>query len=114
MQREEFLALGRELSERKERMLFPGIDPEAYAAAKENDEAFPGYVTPIDDLLRRLEAEGMKVVLSDQAGNLDVFIMPFASGDIAVDTLLPRHLSLAAEMEEPLRRLISASRRYRK
>jgi len=108
--RQELLAMGRELSEKNEKIPFPGIDPEAYTKIKASEQEFPGYVTPIDELLERFRTEGMRVVTSETPNNLEVFLVPFDTGDIGMDSLFPRHLILSEEIDENLRKLIDASR----
>ncbi len=103
----EIVALTRELSARPEAFPFPGIKPESYARIKAEEEQYPGFATPIDNLLARFDSEGMKVVLSPQfpeSGN--IFILPKGSDDIGNDNLLPRHLQITETMDEKLKKLI--------
>jgi hypothetical protein len=81
-----------------ERLPFPGINPESYASLKAVDEKFPGYTTPIDELIKRFESEGMKVVLGNDKESGNVFILPAGSNDIEKDSVFPRHLNVSEDM----------------
>ena len=58
----EIVTLARELSERREVFAFPGLDPAAYAAMKATEQEYPGYGTPVDKIIARMQSEGIKVV----------------------------------------------------
>lgn len=102
----EIIALARELAESQEVFPFPGIDSEAYLKIRSGQEEFPGYATPIDELLERFENEGMKVVLGTYHESGNVFILPAGSNDIVNDNLFPRHLQMSEIMDEKLKKLI--------
>jgi len=53
----EIIALARGLSESHEGFPFPGIQQGSYEKIKSGQEEFPGYSTPIDVLIERLERE---------------------------------------------------------
>lgn len=89
--REEKLALARNMFERGGVFPFPGIDAAAYTKLKATEE--PEYATPIDEIIERCTREGVKVVLGNNPGSLDVFILPAGSDDIIRDSLFPRHLN---------------------
>ena len=106
--RQEFLTLGRELSESGKHFPFDfekGISTESYAQLKRDDAECPGFVTPIDTLREKFRDGGMRVALSPNPGNLDVFIIPADSGDLEValeeDSLLPRHLEESIITDHP-------------
>ncbi len=104
--KQEKISLALELSESRENFPFPGIKPESYARIKADEEEFPGYATPIDELLKRFENEGLKVVLGKFPESGNVFILPQGSDDIENDNLFPRHLSTEGDIDERLLELI--------
>ncbi len=106
----EFAAWIQEANKNKERFPFPGIDPDAYAKIKADEEEFPGYATPIDTLVARFRAEGMKVALGKHPGSGNIFILPSGSDDIEQDSLLPRHLLFEGIMDGRLKQLIKISK----
>ena len=104
----------RELSENREAFAFPGIDDAAYARIKAGEDEYPGFTTPIDELIARCRAEGMKVVLSPadpESGN--TFILPCGSNDTQQDMIMPEQLDVANVTDPTLRNLILATREYR-
>ncbi len=104
--RKEMIALARELSERGEVFPFPGIDLRVYKNRRAGEEAYPGYSTPIDELLRRFRMEGMKVVLGAHPESGNIYILPAQSNDIENDQLIPRQLYIDERMDPRLKRLI--------
>ncbi|MBI5913337.1 hypothetical protein HY839_02755 [Candidatus Azambacteria bacterium] len=105
----EIITLARELSESQESFPFPGIESGSYEKLKAADEEFPGFVTPIDELIVRFESEGMKVALGEYPDSGNVFILPSQSNDIEMDSILPRHLRPEAT-DEKLNELILLSK----
>jgi len=101
----EFICVALELSQRKEKLLFPGIDEEECASLLAVDIEFPGYSTPTEEIIIRMDNEGIKVVLGKDPESGNVFIMPFLSDNIA-DSLLPRHLKISEGLDSSLSRLI--------
>jgi len=99
--RSEIVALAKEINETQESFRFPGINPENYAKIKSEEQQFPGYSTPIDEILEKLNKQGMKVVLGKYPESGNVFILPRQSNDIEMDSLFPRHLKLS-EIEDTL------------
>ena len=106
----ETLILATELRESQELFDFPGIEAETYAKLKASDEEFPGYVTPIDELLERFKSEGMIVSLGAHPESKDVFILPVQSNDLRNDSILLRHLQINETMDERLKKLILANK----
>jgi hypothetical protein len=102
----EYIKLAKELSERQESIPFPGVNSESYAIIKSEQEEFPGFATPIDELVERFKAEGMKVSLGNHPESGNVFIVPFGSDDIENDSLFPRHLMTVSDMDELVNKLI--------
>lgn len=107
--KEEFIVLAKELSERHEGFLFPGIDPEAYLAIKASDAEFPECV-PIDTLIEKFK-KGVKVVLGPHPETGHAFILPIDSDDIDSESLFPRQLMVTEGMDESLKKLILANRK---
>ena len=106
----EIIALARELNESKESHPFPGIDAVSYEKLKTDEAEFPGFATPIDELIERFKNEGMKVVLGEHPESGNIFILPAQSNDIENDSIFPKHLQIADSMHEKLRRLILLKR----
>lgn len=104
--KEDVIRLTRELSESHEVFSFFGIEEAVYAKLKADDEDYPGFTTPIDELIDRLVAHGMKVVLGDDPNNGDAWILPADSVDIASDSVLPRHLKIVDGMDPRLKKLV--------
>ena len=108
--KEEMIKIAQELSESWEHFTFFGIEDESYQNLKSEEEEFPGYVTPIDELIERFKKEGMRVVLGDYPEN--VYVMPAqsylgpASNDVPIDGIFIRHLQINEEMNENLKKLI--------
>lgn len=105
-QKEEYIALGLELSKNKEGFPFSGILPESYSRIKSEEEEYPGFATPIDELLERFRNEGMKVVMSDDPTSGNIFILPKNSMDVENDNLFPRHLEISSDMNDKMKTLI--------
>jgi len=108
--RKERIAIARELWENQEKFLFPGIDPDFYSRTKADEEEFPGYVTPIDELIRRFEDEGIKVALGKDPEIGNIYILPMWSNDIENDSIFPQFLQIDDAMDERLARLILLAR----
>jgi|SRR3989344_2632271 len=104
------VALALELRAKPEGFPFPGMDPFAHSRMKTEQEEYPGYSTPVDELIERFNNEGMKVVLGAHPESGNVFILPSGSNDIENDNLLPRHLQIGETMDERLKELILMSR----
>lgn len=101
-----------ELSAKPEGFPFPGIDEKAYATLKEDEEFLADTgVTPIDELIARFKAQGLKVVLSDDPRSPAVLIVPKNSPTrfLKEDSIFPRHLKLTwdAGVDPKLGALIS-------
>lgn len=104
--RKELIALAIEISGNQEGFPFPGIDPEIYLGIKAALEKFPGYSTPIDELIEKFKSEGMKVVLGTYREKGDVFVLPLHSDNLADDNLFPSDLRISNDMDEKLKKLI--------
>jgi len=102
----EIMALATELSESQEVFPFPGMNESDYLEAKAGDLEYPGYTTPVDELIKRCQNEGMKVVLGEHPESGNVFILPANSDDAAKDSIYPRQLRINPGMNEKLKELI--------
>ncbi|MFA5777224.1 MAG: hypothetical protein WC906_02190 [Parcubacteria group bacterium] len=111
-QKRKRIALAKELSEIHERIPFSGIDPEHYAKLKAEEEEYPGYATPIDELVERFRNEGMKVAFGRDPKSGNIFILPSGSEDIENDSILPQHLNLDGIMDGRLKELVLLSKDY--
>jgi len=105
--KQEYIALARELSEAREGFPFPGINPGSYSELKAVAEEFPEYSSQTDELVDRFMMQGMKVVLRIDPKEVGhVYVLPLNSENAEMDNLFPRHLLIAAGMDERLKRLI--------
>src|SRR3989344_5937770 len=107
--REKYMQLGRGLFESHEHFPFPGIDSDAYSKMRATEEEFPGYTTPIDELIERFKNEGMKVVLEEHPESGNVFILPVGSEDIEQDSIGPWQLQISEGMNEQLKSLVNGA-----
>ena len=107
--KERIIALGIELSESGEFFPFPGMNRSEYQEIKENED--PVYHTPIDHLINRFQAEGLKVVLTKYG--VDVLILPSSSDDIVNDAMFPRSFGITEGMDERLKALILLQQEYK-
>ncbi|MSR85609.1 hypothetical protein EXS71_04220 [Candidatus Uhrbacteria bacterium] len=109
MTREECVPLAKELSEKREGFPFKGLDEKYYAEIKATEDGNP-FVTPIDELIEKFEAQGIKVNSGShpEAGN--VFILPLNSDDVYSDSVHPRHLKVTDDMDPRLKQLILSDR----
>jgi hypothetical protein len=105
--RQERIALAMELIASGETIPFPGINQESLDTIRQEQEEYPGYTTPIDELYARFNEEGMKLVMSKSG--LDILILPAGSDNIEEDFLLLRNLFTEGEIDERLLALIPSS-----
>lgn len=105
-QKRKKISLARELEKIREEIPFPGIDPAQYAKLKDEEKEFSGYATPIDELVERLKAQGMKIVFGSDSESGNVFVLPFDSDDIENDSILPQHLQSDGVINDSLKNLI--------
>lgn len=108
--KEKIIALGKELYESQEVFSFSGIDPEAYSKMKADEEEYPGYTTPIDELLESFKDKGVMVMLGKNPESGNVFILPRNSDNIEMDSISPRQLQISEGMNEKLKELIELMR----
>ena len=108
---EKYITLAEELSNRTESFPFSGANSESYIKLKADDEEYPGFTTPIDEIIARMEIEGIRVTLGTHPESGNVFILPMLSEDkdIENDSLFPRHLEITEDMDETLKELITTN-----
>ena len=108
--KEKIIVLTKELSNVSEGFVFSGIESDAYANLKADEEEFPGYITPIDEIIERLQSEGMKVVFGKNPESGNVYILPMNSENIEEDSIQPKSLIIGETMDARLKELISLDR----
>lgn len=113
LKREAMIALARELGERTERISFPGIDPEEYSKMKATDAEFPGYTTPIDELVERCKDEGIKVVFGEHPESGNAYVLPCQSDDLGMDGIRLHQLQIPETRDEQFKKLIVMSKEWR-
>ncbi|MES2225833.1 MAG: hypothetical protein V4480_03420 [Patescibacteria group bacterium] len=106
----EYVRLAEVLSENLEGFPFPGIDPEAYSLLKEAEVEDPGYMTPLDERLKKFQEQGIRIVLSKHRESGMAFVIPAINGTIEEDSLAPRYLKINPDVNDDLRKLILANR----
>lgn len=107
------VALAIELSEEQEILPFPGVDPYQYSLVKITEAEYPGFGTPIDELIVRLKNEGMKFVMSDDPKKSGTFfILPALSNDKVNDSILPRQLDAVLGIDDRLKQIILIGRSH--
>ncbi len=103
---QQYLALAERLAGYSDAFPFQGLEEIGYQKLKAESDEFPGYATPIDDLIKRFEMEGVKIVI--EKGK--VFVLPFNSTDIENDSIFPRFLKMTDDMDNNLKTLIKAGK----
>ncbi|MEA1925785.1 MAG: hypothetical protein U9M90_00870 [Patescibacteria group bacterium] len=110
--RNEMIALAKEFSESGKSFPFPGISRETYSKMEATDKEFPGYSTPVDELLEKFKKEGMKVVPGKRPMGGTVYVLPLGSNDIESDGIFPECLEVNDAMDEKLKELISKRQEF--
>ncbi|MFA6502916.1 MAG: hypothetical protein WCT45_01490 [Candidatus Paceibacterota bacterium] len=100
------ITLAMELRASSEQFPFTGIVAEEYDKMRATEEECPGYTTPVVELVKRFEHEGMKVVLGKNPMSGNVHILPAQSTNIEMDSISPKQLRLSDRMHEKLKELI--------
>ena len=81
-----------ELSESMETFPFPGINQESYDRLKTEEEEFPGFATPIDELNEKFNQNGIQIVLGKTISSGNIMVLPSNSDDLD-DNLRLKHLN---------------------
>jgi len=100
------ISLAKELTENREKFSFSGIEADSYLKLKADENEFPGFVAPIDELIQRCEAEGIKIVLGDDPESGNVFVLPYESDDVRNDSIRPQHLKIDENMDRRIKELV--------
>jgi len=95
-----------EIIESGEVFHFPGIRPEVYEQIKEEQAEYPGYTTPIDELLLRFQNEGMKLIAGRDVYSRDILVLPQGSDDVVSDALPFKNVSVAGDIDSRLQELV--------
>ncbi len=109
---------GKELSERNEVLKFPGLKPSSYEKIKIADEESQGWATPIDEIIAKMEEQGMKLALSTwDEGSGNMYIIPADmepnKDNIRDYGLPPESFEVTDDMDEGLKKLIEAATEYK-
>jgi hypothetical protein len=102
--------IGERLLMRNEIFPFAGINEATYQKLKSESDEFPGYSTHIDELIKRFDSEGFKIVIT---GGVNVFAMPAlcdstSAKDIEENTVFLKYFKITNDTDEDLNALISA------
>ncbi|MFT6829405.1 MAG: hypothetical protein ACJAV6_000231 [Candidatus Paceibacteria bacterium] len=100
------LTLAMELIESNETLSFPGLNIESYNTLKAEEEEYPGFATPIDEIIKKCEEQGIKIEIGKNPDGSNMFLLPKDSDDID-DSLRFKHLNLDAIDNEKLKQLAS-------
>src|SRR3989344_1913113 len=106
--RKEIIALAKEIIEKGEVLPFSGMDPKAYEGSKAAELEYPGFTTPIDEILERLTKEGMKIVPKNfrfSDNDSEFFVLPAQSNDIVADSISLRQLAVSESLPENLKKI---------
>jgi len=105
---EKYLLFAESLAGISEKYPFPfsGIEENSYLKLKAESDEFPDMVTPIDVLIERFKAEGIKIVVV----NGKAFVLPGNSTDVENDSIFPRHLKISEDMDRNLVTLIKSGK----
>lgn len=103
-------SVGEKLLLRNESFSFAGIEESAYRKLKSESDEFPGYSTHIDELIRRFNSEGFKIVIT---GGINVLAIPTTCDstsrkDIENNTVFLKHFKITSDMNDDLKVLISS------
>ena len=72
-----------ELIENNETLSFLGLNPGSYNLLKAEEKEFPGFATPIDEIIKKCEEQGLKIELGRNQSGYDMFLLPANSDDLA-------------------------------
>lgn len=113
VKKQRYIFLAKELSKiiegsgKPERFEFKGIKEESRLKIEAETKDFPEYSTPIGELIEKFKSQGMKIVLSKDPESGNVYVLPFDSENVEMDSLFPRHLIVTEDMDVRVKELIS-------
>ena len=108
--KEDCVQLATELVKRPESFPFKGLEDEAYAKIKATDEEYPGFTTPIDELIKKFADHGIKVSFGDDPKSGNIFLVPSNSSDVGNDGLSPKNFKATEDMDPELKKLIESAK----
>lgn len=100
------LTLARELIDSNETLPFPGLNVESYNRLKAEEEEYPGLATPIDEIIKKFEEQGIKIEIGKNPDGSNMFLLPKDSDDVD-DSLRLKHLNLGAIENKKLKKIAS-------
>ncbi len=109
----EYLELIRELVSENRKFDFPGMSPDTYAKLQAEAGEYSEYATPMDELVAKFNAEGVKVVPANDPHTAIALVVPYRTGDKIMDSLFPRHLEIIEGMDPKLKTLIELNKKMR-
>lgn len=98
------LTLAMELIECNESLSFPGLNIESYNTLKAEEEEYPGSATPIDEIIKKCEEQGIRIELGKNPDGGNMFLLPKDSDDLD-DSFKFKHLNIDAIENEKLKKL---------
>lgn len=116
----QYIELATELSKEGEPFPFPGIKADIYAIIKKEEGLyFPdptamGEVKGVDEIIEMMNVQGIRVDLGNDPASGNVCVLPAQSVNRYTESLKPRQLVVAPDMDERLKRLILADEAQRK
>ena len=112
--KEAYVSLAIEIVGSAETFSFEGLSTEGLAALKQDEVDIPNYTdyaTPVDDIIARMQSEGIKVVLGKDPQN--VFVLPASSDNVERDSFRPNHLDANTITDPKLRALVIATQNWK-
>lgn len=96
--------LAKELMESNEELDFPGLNIESYNTLKSEEKEYPGFATPIDEIIIKCEDQGLKIEIGSNPDGSNMFLLP-AESDNLDDSLRFKHLNLNSINNETFKKL---------
>ena len=91
--------------ESNESLPFPGLNLESYNTLKSEEEEYPGFATPIDEIIRKFQEQGVKIEPGNSPDGANMFLLPKNSNDLD-DSLRFKHLDIDAIENEQFKKLV--------
>ncbi len=107
--RAELMDLATEMINENRVYPWPGLTPDAYSRFRSEEEEFPGFCNPIDDVVKRCEVEGIKIVFISKT----IAVIPAETGDIDMDIIFPHSLQVRSYSDGQLSELIAVSKQLK-
>ena len=106
------------ICERAESFPYSGLVEGAYESLKQAEaEAadYPGYATPIDELVQRFITHGMRIDVGDDLLSGSVWVVPADSTIVSIygeDRVPGKHFKVTDDMDPELKTLLTLSKEY--